>query len=145
MDRGTQDSIGGEVGRARERRPPKAGCGRRSSAIGGLAAVLAATAFVVPAQATTNAALFAQAKAGMQREDATAEAHHTIPFKSGTKFTISCGFHGRNILCTEHAGPQRCVNGKPWVMLTDLFPVINGRVGQSLTFGLTVTSNYCKS
>jgi hypothetical protein len=29
-------------------------------------------------------------------------------------------------------------------LFTDLFPVINGRLGQSLTYGLTQTNVYCK-
>jgi hypothetical protein len=139
----------GRIRRRGERRPGPRKAGRRgrsSLAVCGLAACLAAAAVVAPAEAATTPTLIAQAKAGMQREDATAEAHHTIPFKSGTKFTIGCGFHGQNVvLCTEHAGPERCINGRPWVLLSDLFPVIKGRVGQSLTFGLTVTSNYCRS
>jgi hypothetical protein len=144
----TPDTIRrrGELTRGRGPRPRKAGGrGRGSLAVGGLAACLAAAAFVAPAGAAATPTLIAQAKAGMQREDVTAEAHHTIPFKSGTKFTIACGFHGRNVLlCTEHAGPEQCINGRPWVLLSDLFPVIKGRVGRSLTFGLTVTSNYCR-
>jgi hypothetical protein len=122
---------------------------RRSLAVGalttGLAAALAAAALTTSAEATSNSALFAQAKAGMQREDAAAEKHHTIPFKSGTKFTINCGFKGVNILCTEHAGPEKCVKGKPWILLSDLFPVIKGRVGESLTYDLTWTAHYCPS
>ena len=136
----------GELTRERGPGPGKAGRRSRSSlAVGGVAAFLAAAAVVAPAEATPAPTLIAQAKAGMQREDARAEAHHTIPFKSGTKFTIACAFQRQDLLCTEHAGPERCINGRPWILLSDLFPVIKGRVGQSLTFGLTVTSNYCRS
>jgi hypothetical protein len=148
MDTATPDSIRRRGERTRERQPGprKAGRGRSSLALRGLAAGLVAAALVAPAEAAAKPTLIAQATAGMQREDVAAEAHHTIPFKSGTKFTIACGFHGQNIiLCSEHAGLERCSNGRPWVLLSDLFPVIKGRVGQSLTFGLTVTSNYCKS
>jgi hypothetical protein len=108
-------------------------------------ASLAAAALVVPAEAASKPALLAQAKAGMQREDVTAEAHHTIPFKPGTKFTIACGFRGQDILCTEHVGPEQCVKGKPWILVSDLFAVIKGRVGESVTVGLSVTSDYCKT
>ena len=138
----------GRIRRRGERRPGPRKAGRRgrsSLAVRGLAAGLVAAAVVAPAEAATTPTLLAQAKAGMQREDATAEAHHTIPFKSGTKFTIACAFQRQDILCTEHAGPERCINGRPWVLLSDLFAVIKARVGQSLTFGLTVTSNYCRS
>ena len=147
MDTATPDSIRRRGERTRERQPGprKAGRGRSSLALRGLAAGLVAAAVVAPAEAATTPTLIAQAKAGMQREDATAEAHHTIPFKSGTKFTIACAFQRQDILCTEHAGPERCINGRPWVLLSDLFAVIKARVGQSLTFGLTVTSNYCRS
>jgi hypothetical protein len=152
MDAATPASIGRRGKRTRERQPGRRNIGRGRSSLavrglaGGLAASLAAAALVAPAQATTKPALIAQAKAGMQRSNVTAEAHHAIPFKSGTKFTIACGFRGQNILCTEHAGPERCIKGRPWVLISDLFPVIHGRVGESLTYGLlTVTSNYCKA
>ena len=148
MDTATPDAIRRRGERTRERRPGPRKAGRRgrsSLAICGFAACLAAAAVVAPAEAAATPTLIAQAKAGMQREDVTAEAHHTIPFKSGTKFTIACAFRRQDLLCTEHAGPERCINGRPWILLSDLFPVIKGRVGQSLTFGLTVTSNYCRS
>jgi hypothetical protein len=148
MDAATPDSIARRAERTRECQPGPRKAGRRGRsglAVRGLAAGLAAAAVVAPAVAAAKPTLIAQAAAGMQREDVAAEAHHTIPFKSGTRFTIACGFRGQNILCTEHAGPTRCIKGRPWIMLSDLFPVINGRVGLSLTFGLTVTSNYCKS
>jgi hypothetical protein len=125
--------------------------GRGSLAVRGLAASLAATAvvapalfaFVSPAAAATNASLLAQAKVAMQQTDAIEEAHRTIPFKKGTSFTIACGVRGTNVLCTEHSGPERCVNNKPWIMLTDEFPIIKGKLGESLTFGLTWTYIYC--
>jgi hypothetical protein len=149
MDAAIPASIGRLGERTRERQPGRRNVGRGRSSLavrglaGGLAASLAAAALVATAEAATKPALIAQAKAGMQRSDVTAEAHHTIPFKSGTKFTIACGFQGQNILCTEHAGPERCIKGRPWVLISDLFPVIKGRVGESLTYGLLVTSNYC--
>lgn len=81
----------------------------------------------------------------MQRETVAAEKHHTIPFKSGTKFTVNCALKGSTaILCSEHAGPEKCVNGKPWILVSDLFAVIKGKVGQSITVGLSVTSVSCK-
>jgi hypothetical protein len=146
MDTASRDSIG-RGGRTRERHPwpRKAGRARSSLALGALAASLATATLVAPAAAATKPALLAQAKAGVQQTNAIEEKHHTIPFKSGTKFTISCGFQGEDILCTEHAGPEQCVKGRPWSLLSDLFPVIKGRVGESLTFGLTVTTNYCKA
>jgi hypothetical protein len=152
MDTVTPDSIRRRGPGTRVRlttRPRKAARGRASLAVGAivgsLAATIAAAALVTPAQAASKAALLAQAKAGMVREDASAEKHHTIPFKAGTKFTISCRFQGVNILCTEHSGPEQCVKGKPWILLSDLFPVINGKVGESLTYDLTWTAHYCTS
>jgi len=138
-------SSGGKRTRERHAAPLKAGRARSSLALGALAASLAAAAFVVPAEAATKPALLAEAKAGVQKTDVIEEKNHTIPFKSGTKFMITCGFQGENILCTEHAGPEQCVKGRPWILLSDLFPVIKGRVGESLTFGVTVTTNYCKA
>jgi hypothetical protein len=147
MDPAHRDSVRRAAEWARGRHPgPRKTLRRRNSlAVGALAASLAAAALAVPAEAATKPALIAQAVAGVQRTDVIEEAHHTIPFKSGTKFTITCGFQGENILCNEHAGPEQCVKGRPWILLSDLFPVIKGRVGESLTFGLTVTSHYCQS
>ena len=81
----------------------------------------------------------------MQKETAFDESHHIVDFKRGTKFVIDCGFEkDGNIHCNEYTGPQRCVNGKPWILLSDIFPVIHGKVGQSLEYGLTITDNYCR-
>ncbi len=141
----TRDSRGRGGEQTRERGPgPRRTRGRRSFAVGALAVSLSAAALVVPAAAATKSALLAQAAAGVQKTNVLEEARHLIPFKSGTKFTITCAFQGDDIRCTEHAGPEQCVKGKPWILLSDLFPVIHGRVGESLTFGLTVTTNYCK-
>jgi hypothetical protein len=144
MDTAKRDSIG-DGARTRERHPGprKAGRARGSLALGALAASLAAATLVSPAAAATKPVLLAQAKAGVQQTNTIEEKHHTIPFKSGTKFTISCAFQGDDILCTEHTGPEQCVKGRPWSLLSDVFPVIKGRVGESLTFGLTVTTHYC--
>jgi hypothetical protein len=117
----------------------------RSLALCGLSAYVAAFAFAAPAGATSKPALIAQAKVVMQKETAFDESHRIIPFKVGTKFVISCSFGpDRNIHCTEHTGPERCVNGRPWVLLSDIFPVIDGKVGSSLAYGLVPTDNYCK-
>ncbi len=146
-------SNGRAGGPPRERRPAqrKAGRGHSSLAVRGLAASLAAAVilapaaavFVSPAAAATNSSLLVQAKAAVLQTDATEEAHKTIPFKRGTKFTVACGVRGTNVLCTEHSGPERCVNNHPWIQLTDVFPIIKGRLGESLTYGLSWTYLYC--
>jgi hypothetical protein len=150
MAKPTRDSITRGGGQTRERQPGprKAGRVRSSLAVGALAAsvagVLAATALVAPAGATTKPALLAEAVAGMQQTNALEETRKTIPFKPGTKFTITCAFQNKaDIRCNEHAGPEQCSKGKPWDLLSDVFPVIHGRVGKSLTLGLVVTSTYC--
>ena len=145
MTEPTSTSIGRAGGQPRER------LSRRRKAVRGLAASLAAAtlvspaafAFVSPAAAATKASLFAQAVAAMHQTDATEEAHNTIPFKRGTKFTVACAVRGTNVLCTEHSGPERCVSSKPWILLTDVFPIIKGRLGESLTYGLSWTYLYC--
>jgi hypothetical protein len=104
---------------------------------------LATAACVVPATAGASPSLLAQAKTAMQQTNTQEETHHLIPFKRGTKFTITCATRGTNILCSEHSGPEKCVKGKPWILLSDLFPVIKGRLGQSLTYGLTRSDEYC--
>jgi hypothetical protein len=111
----------------------------------GLAAGLTAFALVAPATAAAGPSLIAQARTNMQRETAFDEAHHILSFKRGTKFMIACSVRGQNVLCTEHTGSERCVGGRPWLLLSDIFPIIHGRVGQSLAFGLTITSNYCRA
>jgi len=119
----------------------------RRYALSSLAVAFIAVATVVaPAQAASKQALVAQAKVTVQKEDVTAEKNHSIPFKPGTKFTITCGLRfGVDILCTEHAGPETCVKGRPWLLISDLFPILHGRLGTSLTERLTPTLNYCKS
>jgi hypothetical protein len=104
-----------------------------------------AVAFAAPATATSKPALIAQAKVIMQKETAIDEKDRIIPYKAGTKFVITCAFGpDGNIHCSEHAGPERCVNGRPWIVLSDIFPVIKGRVGESLAYGLVPTDNYCR-
>jgi hypothetical protein len=117
--------------------------GRSSLAVRGLAAALAAAALIAPASAAAKPSLIAQAKTAMQRENAVEESHHEIPFKRGTKFTIACGVKGQDILCQEHAGPEQCVNGRPWVRLSGIFPIIGDRIGSSLTIALVQTDEYC--
>jgi hypothetical protein len=138
-------------GGGRERESGQRSRRRGSFAVRGFAASLAAATFVAPAafpfvyqaEAATTATLLAQAKVAVQQTDAVEEAHRTIPFKKGTSFTIACGVRGTNVLCTEHSGPERCVNDKPWIMLTDEFPILKGKLGESLTFGLRWTYIYC--
>ena len=149
----TSTSIGRVGAKTRARQPGrrKASHGRSSLAVRGLAATLAAAAvvspavaFVSPAAAATKSSLLAQGKAAMLQTNATEESHHTIPFKRGTNFTIACALQGTNVvLCREHSGPERCVGSRPWILLTDLFPIIHGRLGESLTAGLTWTYDYC--
>jgi hypothetical protein len=117
---------------------------RHRGAVRGIVAILAAAALVAPAAAGAKPSLLAQAKAAVRQTNAQEETHHLIPFKRNTKFTITCRYQGTNVLCMEHAGPERCVNGKPWISLSDLFPIIKGRLGESLTYGLTLTTVYCK-
>jgi hypothetical protein len=105
---------------------------------------MALAVFVSPAAAASRQSLLATAKVAMRQTNAQEEKRHLIAFKPGTTFTITCNFRGQNVLCTEHAGPERCVNGKPWTLFSDLFPVIHGRLGESLTYGLTPTNIYCK-
>jgi len=109
-----------------------------------MAASLAVIALAAPAAAQAVPSLLNQGKTAMQQANAQEEKQHLIPFKAGTKFTITCKHQGTNILCSEHAGQERCVKGRPWLLLSDLFPVIKGRIGQSLTYGLLRTSVYCK-
>jgi hypothetical protein len=120
---------------------------RGSLAVCGLAAGLAAVSFAAPAEATANKqSLIAEAKVNMHRETASDESHHIIPYKTGTQFVVTCRFGAdRNIHCSEHTGPERCIKGRPWVLLSDIFPVIDGRVGQSLAYGLVPTDNYCRA
>lgn len=117
-------------------------CGLTSLAV----ALLAVATVIAPAQAASKHALLAQATVRMQKENASAEAHREIPFKPGAKFEITCEVRfGVDVLCTEHVGPETCVKGRPWVLITDLFPIIHGRIGQSLNERLSPTLNYCKS
>jgi hypothetical protein len=119
--------------------------GRGALAVFGLAACIAMAAFTAPATATSKQTLIGQAKVIMGKETAADEAHHIIPYKAGTKFVVACAFGpDGNIHCNEHAGPERCVKGRPWITLSDIFPVIDGSVGQSLAYGLVPTDNYCR-
>lgn len=140
------DSIGRRAGNREQRLGQRGAISGRCglAVVGGLAAGVATAAFLTPAFAASKPALLAKAKVAMRQTNAQEEAKHLIPFKPGTNFTVTCGYRGVNILCTEHTGPERCVKGKPWILLSDLFPVIHGRLGESLTYGLTPTSNYCR-
>lgn len=137
---------GNRWARAQHAHPRDARRRRRGAlAVCGLAACVGAIAFAAPAGATSKPALIAQAKVVLAQETTFDETHGIIPFKKGTKFVVACSFGpDGNIHCTEHAGPERCVNGKPWLLLSDIFPVIHGRVGGSLAYGLVPTDNYCK-
>lgn len=125
-------------------RPPARG--RLAGGVSLIVASLVAVTLAVPATAgaTSKPKLIAEAKARMRSETAYDEAHHIIHFKKGAKFTVTCAFQGRNILCREHHGPERCINGHPWVLLSDEFPVIKGRVGLSLEYGLSESDIYCR-
>jgi hypothetical protein len=114
-----------------------------SLAVRGLAATLAAAALVAPAAAAAQPSLMAQAKAAMQRKDAVEEAYGAIPFELGTKFTIACSVRGQLVVCDEHAGPERCTNGDPWLLLSDSFKIIGGTIGRPMTFALIQTDEYC--
>jgi hypothetical protein len=109
-----------------------------------LPAGVAAALLLVPATAGAELSLIGQAQRNVRIETAFDESHGIIPFKHGTKFTIACSFDGKNIRCTEHSGPERCINGRPWILLIDIFPIIKGHVGESLNYGLVQTDNYCK-
>lgn len=122
------------------------GRARGPLAVCGLVACVGAVAFAAPAAATSKQTLIAQAKVIMQKETASDETDRIIPYKSGTKFVVTCAFGpDGNIHCREHTGPERCIKGKPWITLSDIFPVIDGRVGQSLAYGLVPTDNYCRT
>jgi hypothetical protein len=131
---------------------PQAGqrnVGRRSRApraICILAASFAALALLVPAAATatSKSKLISEAKVSMRVETKSYETHHLIPYKQSATFIVNCSVTGNRVLCREHHGPERCVNGKPWTQLSDIFPVIKGRVGLSLTGGLIISSVYCR-
>jgi hypothetical protein len=101
---------------------------------------------VIPVAATARPSLVAQARAAVQKANATEEAQHTIPFKRGTNFTIACSLRDQNhnVLCKEHAGSEACIKNQPWILLSDDFPIINGRLGSSTTIGLDSTYTYCK-
>ena len=111
-----------------------------------VAASCAALALLVPAVAiaTSRSKLISEAKLSMRVETKSFEAHHLIPYKQSTTFVIHCQtVTGGHILCREHHGPARCVNGKPWTQFSDIFPVIKGRVGDSLDGGPIASSVYC--
>jgi hypothetical protein len=118
---------------------------RRSIALCGILTSIAAVVFAAPAGATSKPKLIAQAKMIMHKETASDEADRIIPYKVGTKFVVACKFGpDGNIHCNEHTGQERCVKGRPWLTLSDIFPVIDGRVGGSLAYGLVATDNYCR-
>jgi hypothetical protein len=125
---------------------PRARRRRRSPvAVRSLAATLAVAALAAPVAAAATPSLTAQGVAAVQRENAFDEAHHVIPFKRGTKFTIACAVKGQDVLCREHAGPERCINGRPWILLTEEFPILGHKIGRTLLpFGLQQTDEYCR-
>ena len=112
----------------------------------GVAASFAAIALLLPAAATatSKSKLISEAKLSMRVETKSFETDHLIPYKRSTTFIINCSrITGSRIICREHHGPKRCVNGKPWTQLSDIFPVIKGRVGLSLDGGPSLSSVYC--
>jgi hypothetical protein len=120
---------------------------RASRLLCGLAASFAAVALLVPAAATatSKSKLISEAKHSMHVETQIEEKQHLVPFSKSAVFAVSCKVSGDRVLCSEHSGSQKCVSSsKPVTELSDIFPVIKGRVGLSLDFGLTVSSVYCK-
>jgi hypothetical protein len=124
-----------------------AGRGRRARRVlCSVAASCAALTLLVPAvaTATSKSKLISEAKLSMRVETKSYEKHHLIPYKQSTTFIVNCTLlTGSRVRCREHHGPARCVNGKPWTQLSDIFPVIKGRVGLSLEGGPTTSSVYC--
>jgi hypothetical protein len=146
IDAATPDVIGRTGGRpTREQQPGQRDVrrGRSSLAVPGLVAALAAAALVAPTAAAAQSSVIAQAKAAMQRKDAVEEAYGAIPFKMGTKFTIACTDRGQFVVCNEHAGPERCTNGDPWLLLSDSFRVTGDTIGAPMSFRLIETDEYC--
>jgi hypothetical protein len=105
----------------------------------------AAIAAVAPvaATATSNAKLFAEAKASMRIETRAEEKLHIIPYKRSAVFAVSCSRTLDRIKCREHTGPAKCAKHKPLTQLTDIYPIIKGRVGYSLFGSLVVSIVYC--
>ncbi len=95
------------------------------------------------ATATSNAKLFTEAKAYMRVETKAEEKQHIIPYKQSTVFAISCSRTLDRIKCREHTGPTKCAKHKPLTQLTDIYPIIKGRVGLSLFGSLVVSIVYC--
>jgi hypothetical protein len=123
-----------------------AGRARALRVLCSVAASCAALALLVPAvaTATSKSKLISEAKLSMRVETKSFEKHHLIPYKTSTTYVIHCTTQaGSHIICREHHGPARCVNGKPWTQFSDIFPVIKGRVGDSLDGGPTASSVYC--
>jgi hypothetical protein len=119
---------------------------RRLGILCSLVASFAALALLVPgaAMATSKSKLISEAKLSMRVETKSFEARHLIPYSGSTTFIVNCTtIAGSRIRCREHHGPARCVNSKPWTELTDIFPVIKGRVGVSLDGGPITSSVYC--
>jgi hypothetical protein len=138
----TVRAAAGGAARERQSGQRRVRRGTRSLAVRGLAATVAAAALVAPAAAAAGPSLIAQAKAAVQRQNALDEARHIIPFKRGTKFTITCAIKGDNVLCKEHAGPEQCINGRPWILLSDEFVIVGHQI-RGGTLGLVLTYNYC--
>jgi hypothetical protein len=97
----------------------------------------------VAANANSNAKLFAEAKASMNTETKAEEKLHIIHYKKSAVFTVSCSRLENRIKCEEHTGPARCAKHKPLTELTDIYPIIKGRVGVSLFGALVVSFVYC--
>lgn len=97
----------------------------------------------VAADANSNAKLFAEAKASMNAETKVEEKLHIIRYKKSAVFKVSCSRLQDRIKCEEHTGPTRCARHKPLTELTDIYPIIKGRVGVSLFGALVVSVVYC--
>ena len=110
-----------------------------------VAVAFAAIAALAPVAATasSNAKLFAEAKASMKIETRAEEKLHIIPYKKSAVFTVSCSRIQDRIKCREHTGPTKCAKGKPLMQLADIYPIIKGRVGLSLFGSLVVSIVYC--
>ena len=110
-----------------------------------VAVTFTAIAALVPAAATatSRAKLISEAKLSMRVETKQEEKQHLIPYGKSAVFVVSCKVNGDRVLCDEHTGAEKCVNHKAWTEISDIFPVIKGRVGESLNFGLTISKVYC--
>lgn len=138
-------SVGGGWVRTRPERGNVVRISRPARLLCILAVSFASIAALAPAAATatTNAKLFTEAKAAMKIETRAEEKLHIIPYKQSAVFTVSCSRSRDHITCREHTGPTKCARRKPLTVLSDIFPIIKGRVGLSLLGALVVSSVYC--